>query len=334
MRGPSISVHFVRAVLHHAPRLGVNPNELMRSNRLSPRLLESDSARVSVERFADLQVSTMLAMNDESLGYAEPRLAIGSWAMMCHAVIGSDSLGQALSRYCRFYQLFDFELCPRLEVSDSSSRIVLGHREAFALRQPNFLAELLLVNAYRFACWLVQEQLPVQVARFSYPMAAQPADYRNMFAGNPVDFEQDDCALLLSSALLEQPLAQSERSLRHFLRHPVLHLLNQNYARDSWTARVRRLAARDMFNMPELTDVAQALDLHPQTLRRRLSSEGTTFKEIKNQLRQDTALHYLGKQGLSIEEIAHRAGFSESSAFIRAFKGWTGTTPYSYRKGL
>jgi AraC-like DNA-binding protein len=80
--------------------------------------------------------------------------------------------------------------------------------------------------------------------------------------------------------------------------------------------------------------VASALDVHPQTLRRRLSGEGTTFKDIKNQVRRDTALHFLGKQGLSIEEIAHRAGFSESSAFIRAFKGWTGVTPYSYRKGL
>jgi AraC-like DNA-binding protein len=51
-------------------------------------------------------------------------------------------------------------------------------------------------------------------------------------------------------------------------------------------------------------------------------------------MRRDTALHFLGKQGLSIEEISHRAGFSESSAFIRAFKGWTGVTPYTYRKGL
>jgi AraC-like DNA-binding protein len=89
-----------------------------------------------------------------------------------------------------------------------------------------------------------------------------------------------------------------------------------------------------MDGMPELNDVAALLDLHPQTLRRRLSAEGTSFMDIKNRLRRDTALHFLGKQGLSIEEIAHRSGFSESSAFIRAFKGWTGVTPYCYRKGL
>jgi AraC-like DNA-binding protein len=51
-------------------------------------------------------------------------------------------------------------------------------------------------------------------------------------------------------------------------------------------------------------------------------------------MRRDYALHLLGKRGLSIEEIAYRTGFSESSAFIRAFKTWTGVTPYTYRKGL
>ena len=111
-------------------------------------------------------------------------------------------------------------------------------------------------------------------------------------------------------------------------------MLTQDYARNSWTSQVRENVRRRLHDIPELTDVATYLDVHPQTLRRRLAAEGTTFKEIKNQVRRDTALHFLGKQGLSIEEIAHRAGFSESSAFIRAFKGWTGITPYTYRKGL
>ena len=155
-----------------------------------------------------------------------------------------------------------------------------------------------------------------------------------MFLANPLQFEQDQTALVFSSKLLEKRVTQNEQSLRHFLRHPALIMLTQNYARNSWTSRVRDIIRRQLLDMPELGEVADSLDIHPQTLRRRLSTEGSTFKEIKNQVRRDTALHFLGKQGLSIEEIAHRAGFSESSAFIRAFKGWTGVTPYTYRKGL
>ena len=333
MRDLSISVYFARAVLKNAVTRGLDPISLLRKNRISPRLMLEDSARISIERFADLQVSTMLAMDDEMLGYASRRMPIGCWSMMCHAVIGCETLGQALSRYCRFYQLFEFGMHPVLAEDGDLACIQLQQVDTVVDSLP-YLSEMVLFNVHRFASWLVQEHLPVQVVALNYAPLAQPVDYRHMFLANPVTFEQPRSQLVLSRALLDKRVTQNETSLRHFLRHPALMLLTQDYANNSWTARVRDIVRRNLWDMPELNSVAAALEVHPQTLRRRLSAEGTTFKEIKNQVRRDTALHFLGKQGLSIEEIAHRAGFSESSAFIRAFKGWTGVTPYTYRKGL
>ena len=333
MRDLSISVHFARAVLKNAVTQGYDVVSLLRKNRISPRLLQEDNARISIERFADLQVSTMLAMRDEALGYASRRMPIGSWNMMCHAVIGSETLGQALHRYCRFFQLFESGLRPHLEFSEGSAHIVAKPFDESTVSQ-GYSGEMILYNSHRFASWLVQESLPIQTVRLRGPALADHSDYRRMFLAYPVQFEQADSRLTLSAALLDKRVTQNEQSLRHFLRHPVLIMLTQNYSQNSWTALVRSKVRHNLEEMPELSAVAASLDVHPQTLRRRLSSEGTNFKEIKNQLRRDTALHFLGKQGLSIEEIAHRAGFSESSAFIRAFKGWTGVTPYSYRKGL
>jgi AraC-like DNA-binding protein len=333
VRDTSISVYFAREVLRHAAHRGLDPAALLRRNRISPRLLQEANARIALSRLADLQASTMLALADESLGYGSRRLPPGCWAMMCHAVINCETLGHALSRYCRFYQLFESEPYPVLSVDGEIARIQLESREPPNRLAP-FFAELQLFTAHRFASWLVQEHLPVRAIHFSFPQAAPGDAYHSIFLGNPVAFGQDDCALYLSPTLLDKPVTQTEQTLRHFLRHPVLILLTQRYDRDSWTNRVRTLIARDMLAVPELSEVAERLEVHPQTLRRRLSAEGTTFKQIKNQLRRDTALHFLGKRGLSIEEIAHRSGFSESSAFIRAFKGWTGVTPYSYRKGL
>ena len=333
MREQSISVYFARAVLKHAVDSGLDPVSLLRKNRISPRLLTEDGARISIERFADLQVNTMLAMGDESLGYAARPLPIGCWSMMCLAVMGSETLDQALSRYCRFYQLFEPGSTPTLERGADLCRITLAPagREQ---RVDSYLQEMLMFNTHRFASWLVQEHLPLQLVTLDYPPAAPAEEYRRMFLANPIEFEQAQSSLVFASNLLEKRVLQNEQSLRHFLRHPVLIMLTQNFARSSWTSRVRDMVRRQLLDMPELGDVARSLDIHPQTLRRRLSAEGSTFKEIKNQVRRDTALHFLGKQGLSIEEIAHRAGFSESSAFIRAFKGWTGVTPYTYRKGL
>ena len=333
MRELSISVYFARAVLKHAVDKGLDVVELLRKSRISPRLLLEDNAKISIERFADLQVSTMVAMQDESLGYASRRMPVGTWNMMCHAVIGCETLGQALHRYCRFFQLFEFGARPHLEFSEDSAHIIAKPFDQ-KVKLSGYSGEMILFNSHRFASWLVQEFLPIQAAHLSGPAKADLPDYRRMFLAAPIQFEQADTRLTFSRALLDKRVTQNEQTLRHFLRHPALIMLTQNYAQSSWTAQVKSMVRHDLEIMPELNEVATQLDIHPQTLRRRLSSEGTNFKEIKNQLRRDTALHFLGKQGLSIEEIAYRAGFSESSAFIRAFKGWTGVTPYTYRKGL
>ena len=333
MRQQSISVHFVRAVLKHAVAKGLDPVQLLRDNRISPRLLEEDDARISIERFADLQVSTMLAMEDEGLGYGEHPLPIGSWSMMCYAVIHCDTLGKALARYCRFFGLFRHISAPQLILEDGCAIIRLPFEAALG-RFDEYSGELALFNCHRFMSWLTQEILPVIAFNFSHAAPGHADEYRRMFAGNPVNFEQPCTEMVLKAALLDTPVTQNEQSLGRFLRHPVLAMLTQHYDQASWTSRVKKLLHKDLENMPELETVAATLDVHPQTLRRRLNREGTSFSELKGQVRRDMALHYLGKQGLSIEEIAHRAGFSESSAFIRAFKGWTGVTPYTYRKGL
>ncbi|MEM1404021.1 MAG: AraC family transcriptional regulator [Pseudomonadota bacterium] len=326
----SITMHFVNAVLKHTLSNGVDPMPLLRRQRISARLLHEPRARISVQQFADLQTSTMQAMGDESLGYASRVLPLGTWDMMCHAVINSATLGQAIQRYCRYFQILGDDMAISLHYEEDISSILLSPN---SWAHGNYFAELTLLNTHRFACWLVQEELPLKEVFFASPISARAKDYRFMFAGNPVSFEQPETGLSLSSSLLEKPVTQSVQSLRRYLRHPTLTMLTTSY-QFSWTARVREKLRTDLLHMPELKDVAAALELHPQTLRRRLATEGATFKEIKSDIRRDTALHFLGKRNLSVEEVAHRSGFSEASAFIRAFKSWTGLTPYTYRKGL
>ena len=65
---------------------------------------------------------------------------------------------------------------------------------------------------------------------------------------------------------------------------------------------------------------------------RRLKDEGSSYQQIKDNLRRDTAVYFLSRPELSIDEIALQLGFSEPSAFHRAFKKWTGVTPGVYRQ--
>lgn len=326
----SISVHFVRAVLKHTVSAGVDPLRLLRRQRIPPRLLKEAQARVGLQQFADLATQTMRAMGDESLGYAEKPMRLGTWDMMCHAVINAANLGQALHRYCRFYQLFEGGMPVFLDMDEKNAMVRVGDS---ATARGAYFAELSLFNTHRFASWLVEEDLPLRSVCFKLPASAPPAEYRLMFLASPVQFECQENCMIFSASLLHKPVTQTPQSLARYLRHPMLVMLSTLY-RHSWTTRVREKLRADLVHLPELNDVSSALDMHPQTLRRRLAKEGTTFKQLKSDIRRDTALHYLGKRALSVEEVAYRAGFSEASAFIRAFKGWTGLTPYAYRKGL
>ncbi len=80
-----------------------------------------------------------------------------------------------------------------------------------------------------------------------------------------------------------------------------------------------------------MEEVARLLSVSTRSLRRRLRSEGSSFAAIVEQATADAARRMLEDRAASIREIAYRLGFSEPSAFHRAFKRWTGTTPSAWR---
>ncbi len=331
LRKLSISVDFVRATIANTVAAGLDPNQLLIQNRISPRLLLEPEARISMERFADLQTHTMRAMRDESLGYHSRPLPLGTWTMMCHATLGAGTLLEASERLCQFYQLFDFDL--HCDTRSSSKDVTIHLRHSHPGDDKNFLDHTFLFNCHRYLSWLANAFIPVHRVCLQAPQRFSKQDYHRMFLGTSVTFGTSSSLVLSKKALLGN-IEQTPLSLRHYARHPNLIMLTQSHAASGWAGKVYGILRKRIDQPPELDKVAADLDLHPQTLRRRLDTEGTSFSEIKAFMRRDYALHLLGKQGLSIEEIAYRTGFSESSAFIRAFKTWTGVTPYTYRKGL
>ena len=77
--------------------------------------------------------------------------------------------------------------------------------------------------------------------------------------------------------------------------------------------------------------VAKRLGLTARSLQRRLKDEGSSFNGVREQVRKDLSRRYLD-DNLSIAEISFLLGFSEPSAFFRAFKRWTGQTPIEARR--
>jgi AraC-like DNA-binding protein len=77
--------------------------------------------------------------------------------------------------------------------------------------------------------------------------------------------------------------------------------------------------------------VAEQFHLHPKTLQRRLSDEGTTFATLVDQVRKDAADRYLRTTGMSLSHLARELGYAEQSVLTRSCKRWFGSGPAAYR---
>ena len=327
----TIAICFVAAALERVRALGIDVAPLLARVGLSASLLQAPQARVSVEQYGELWRLLASTLDDEFFGQDTRRMKSGTFAMICHAVLGCKSLGHALERSLRFYALI---------LDDISGKLVRHGAEASIELHENkptgrvFAHEVLLMLLHGVACWLVGRRIPVLRAQFSYPEPAHSAEYRLMYS-TQLEFRAKHTALVFQASHLDLSIVQNERSLKDFLRRAPENILVKYKNRSSLNARIRRRLRQCLpAALPEFETLAAEMSMTPATLRRRLHDEGTSYQSIKDQLRRDLAISYLSQSDRSAMDIGLELGFSERSAFHRAFKKWTGASPGEFRRRL
>jgi AraC-like DNA-binding protein len=96
---------------------------------------------------------------------------------------------------------------------------------------------------------------------------------------------------------------------------------------------VRAYLLQDLANRPTLAVIAERLGSTTRTLRRQLDHQGTSFRELLDELRSQVAMKYLRDTIMTSEDIAVSLGFSDAANFRHAFRRWTGKTPSEFRQG-
>lgn len=138
--------------------------------------------------------------------------------------------------------------------------------------------------------------------------------------------------LHLPRAMFDEPLPQADRHTLEMCIAQCDVLMQRNEQRRGITALVRTKLFRDSGSFPTLSDIAAELDMHPRTLRRRLTDEGTSFRDLLNEVRSAVAVDLLCNVGLTVDEVSRRLGYTEVSTFSHAFKRWYGVAPSGYSR--
>lgn len=175
--------------------------------------------------------------------------------------------------------------------------------------------------------------VPVQVT-IKHP-APKSVDAHESYFGCPVQFDGAHDALLLSDETLLQPNILGDEGITQFI---VSHLDAEIAGIDNDIGLVRRtkdsIALALSEGLPRMADIATGLGFSVRSFHRRLAEHGANFQTLTEESRRELALGMLKDQRYSLAEIAFLTGFSEQSAFNRAFKRWMGQTPATYRKDI
>jgi AraC-like DNA-binding protein len=327
----TVAICFVAAALAPVRARGLAVEPLLEEVGISSALLQAPPARVSARQYGALWRLVARTLDDEFFGQDARRMKAGSFAMICHAVLHSRSLRSALERALIFFRLILDDISAGLEVERGEARIVLTSHS----HPPRVFAhEVLLMLVHGLACWLVGRRIPILAAQFAFARPAYGAEYRLMYS-TELTFDAPHTAIRFAADQLTLPIVQNEHTLKDFLRQAPENILVKYKNSSSTGARTRRrLRQCQPAEMLEFEALAQEMHLTPATLRRRLHEEGTSYQAIKDELRRDLAISYLTHSARSALDIGLELGFSERSAFHRAFKKWTGAAPGEFRRRL
>lgn len=331
----TVAAGFVTGMVAGLRARGKDPAPLLQAAGVPGEILADPAVRAPIAAYAALYNAVVRELGDEGFGLFSQPLRPGTFEFLCRAIVASASLGEALERAARFLSLVLPDLEVRVSTDGERARVEIEERRRLRPRRAHpariFAFEWLLRLLHGLACWLAGRGLTLDEVRFPYPRPAHAADYALVYTGNSL-FGAPLLAATFDARLLELPVRRDASELASFLEGAP-GKISMLYRRDREMARaVRAAMARSLEGGPDFDAVARLLHLSPRTLHRRLADEGTSFRAIKDAIRRELALHRLEKTRASVSDIAVELGYSEPSAFFRAFRGWTGVSPSVHRK--
>lgn len=284
---------------------------------------------------------------------ADSRLPLADWIALLHAIAGIDhrpALGLAIARHIAPRHagvlgyialscdnlgeaLVRFQRYDRL-VYDGNPAAIHVHGEQVSISWgtehglPGQLADETAIAAFlTLVRRLVQAPINPSHVNFVNSAPCERAAYDTFFAC-PVSFGGRLSVVSFPQHYLNLPIVQGDAGLRVLLEAQADSLLAALPSNDRFEKNLKAALLRSLHEgQATLEAVATRLALSPRTLQRRLREHDLSFQQLLDRSRAELARTYLQQGNLSLADIALLLGYSEQSAFNRAYKRWTGHSP-------
>lgn len=327
----SVSIVFVRSLIDELKRRGSEPAALLAASGIRSEDVVDIRASIEPHQCEVLIDSAVELTGDESIGLSVgANSAENALQIFGHLLLAQRTIRDAFAAAQRYSALI--AQGPSWSLIERDDIAIWGITPRLPAAR---LTRVLMDYAVSVTCRIGRPLFPAGERLHAVCFQHQAPDYRERygeFFRSPVIFGHEINGMIFARSLLDHQQSHSDRTVAGLLREAADQLMREREQMIQTTAQVRTFLRYGAdLSAVTLPNTARQLCIGTRILRRRLLEEGTSFRELLDEARCRVACDALSRREMSVMTVAESLGFSEPSAFFRAFKRWTGMTPRQFR---
>jgi AraC-like DNA-binding protein len=313
---------------------GVDAHDLLRTAAIDPCRLDDVDGRLDRDEYERALTAALDLTADDALGlHLGERVSVRPFDVIADLASHAPTLRDAFQNFARFHRI----VCdgPDTAVFEQNGvATVHYHFLRTSARCNRLRAEFAMVGYLRMLRHFTRPETTARAVYFEHSPPEYSPEYARIFGGTE-RFDHDFTGLEFDGELLDRTRQPQNGELYTVLESLAERKLSRVTREGGHAARLRDfLTSSALGERPPMDVVARSLGISVRSLRRRLDEEGVSYTTLLNESRATLAKRMLDDSRRSIYETAYAMGFSDPSAFHRAFKRWTGMTPSQYRHSL
>jgi AraC-like DNA-binding protein len=329
---PLISIGATAGLLDAISAAGGDPDQILRAWGLDRSVFAKSEGFIPCSTFAGILRDTACATGDDCFGlHFGENFHPKNIGPLAYVALNSPTIGTGIENVERYLHVYDSSAkwFFTMEGNRGYIRYLLTNVGIEPLRQSNEHGMAIIVNTLRM---MVGSQWAPLEVQFAHDEPEQTSEHHRIFRC-PVVFGFETNALVIDPGLADREVPAADQQLYQIMKQYLDQVLSEMPREDGLLGSIRKAIAESMRDGdPKLARVAKKMAMGPRTLQRRLRDYGFDFKKLVEDTRQRFAVSYLKDRNNSLTEIAFLLGYSEVSAFNRAFKRWTHSTPLDYQR--
>ncbi len=335
MQEASFSTAIVRDIVQYAVAQGISAPDLYRAAQIDPSWLEDPDRQVGGEVLKNLWREAVLQTGDRDLGlHIGEAFDLAAIGIVGYVLLNCKTYGQVLEKLSQYTRLFSRGVAIHHYVAAGWVQCdcdIIGNVKNYLSDEPRHPIESTFAALITATRQLTGNHLKADAVWFQHPRPVDDSEHERIFQ-TTVLFSQAANRIIFPEPCLNWCVRSANPRLLSVFELHASTMLNaqtetQSYRQQVITAITHRLQGE----VPSIEAIARHLMLSVRQLQRELQTEHTSYQQLLDETRKELALSQFNLPGTSIHDLAFLLGFSEPSAFHRAFKRWTGQTPRSYR---